>query len=68
MKKKSKRVVLTAMILGMSLALAGCGNQENSSTTEDSSVAVDVMSVTKGTLTLSNQFVGNISPQESVYI
>lgn len=68
MKKRYKHVAVTAMVLGMSLALAGCGNQKKISVAENNSVAVDVMEVTKGTLSLSNQFVGNVAPQESVYI
>lgn len=68
MRKSSRLVWGTALALSVSMICTGCGSQEGTNTTENSSVAVDVMSVQKGTLTLSNQFVGTVAPQESVYI
>ncbi len=66
MKKSSKLVVCTAM--AFSMVLSGCGNQGSSVTNEESSVIVDVVSVQNDTLTLRNQFVGTVAPEESVYI
>lgn len=66
MRKSLRLVVCTAM--AFSMIVSGCGSQGSSVTKEESSVVVDVVSVQKDTLTLSNQFVGTVAPEESVYI
>ena len=66
MRKSLRLVVCTAM--AFSMIVSGCGSQGSSVTNEESSVVVDVVSVQKDTLTLSNQFVGTVAPEESVYI
>lgn len=62
---KSKYIL--SLVLGAGLLLAGCANtaQEQEAL---SAVLVDARAAERGTLVLSNQFVGTISPQESVYI
>ena len=66
MRKSLRLVVCTAM--AFSMIVSGCGSQGSSVTKEESSVVVDVVSVQKDTLTLNNQFVGTVAPEESVYI
>ena len=66
MRKSLRLVGCTAM--AFSMIVSGCGSQGSSVTNEESSVVVDVVSVQKDTLTLSNQFVGTVAPEESVYI
>lgn len=62
---KSKRILALALSAG--LLLAGCGNtvQEQEML---SAVLVDAQAAGRGTLVLSNQFMGTVSPEESVYI
>ncbi len=68
MKKRNKCVLSMMLVLGMSMTFAGCGDTKTDTITEEKSVVVDVMTAEKGTLTLSNQFVGTIAPEESVYV
>ena len=68
MKKYNKWVLSMVLVLGMSMTFAGCGGTEADAVTEEKSVVVDVMTAQKGSLTLSNQFVGTIAPEESVYV
>lgn len=68
MKKRKKIVLGMVLAWSISLAFAGCGSTESNTVTEKSSVLVDILTAQNGTLTLSNQFVGTIAPQESVYI
>lgn len=65
--RKSMRLAVCAA-LAFSMIGSGCGNQDSSVTKEENSVVVDVVTVQKGTLALSNQFVGTVAPEESVYI
>lgn len=69
MKKiyKCAGVCLTA-VLTASMVFAGCGSEETSVSRENDAVAVDTRQVEKGTLTLTNQFVGTVMPESSVYI
>lgn len=64
--KNSKRFL--SLALGVGLLMAGCGNTETTQETVSTAVLVDVEEAATGSLTLTNQFVGTISPQESVYI
>ncbi len=68
MKKSNKKTLRMTLVLGMCVALVGCGNTNDTKITEEKSVMVDVMTVQKGSLVLTNQFVGTIMPQESVYV
>ena len=68
MKKRNKWVWSMVLVLGMSMTVAGCGDTEADTVTEEKSVVVDVMTAENGTLILSNQFVGTIAPEESVYV
>ncbi|MDE6016065.1 MAG: efflux RND transporter periplasmic adaptor subunit [Acetatifactor sp.] len=62
---KSKRILGLALSAG--LLLAGCGNAAQEQETL-SAVLVDAQAAGRGTLVLSNQFMGTVSPEESVYI
>ena len=68
MRRSNKLAKGAVIALSVSMILAGCSSQENTDTTENSSVVVDVISAQKGSLTLSNQFIGTVAPQESVYV
>lgn len=62
---KSKRIL--ALSLSAGLLLAGCGNTVQEQETL-SAVLVDAQAAGRGTLVLSNQFMGTVSPEESVYV
>lgn len=64
MMKYSRRFVGLALCAG--LVFSGCGNTEVVET--ESAILVDACRVERDTLVLSNQFVGTVSPEESVYI
>lgn len=66
MKKKS--VMGMILVLGLSTVLTACGGKTGTDEKKDSAVMVDVMTAQKDTLTLSNQFMGTVMPQDSVYI
>lgn len=66
MKRKSKSMI--GLVLGVGLCLTGCGSTVQEQTAGTSAVLVDVETAGKGSLVLSNQFVGTISPEKSVYI
>lgn len=66
MKMKSKSMI--GLMVGVGLLLTGCGNSSQQQTAGVSAVLVDVQTAQKGSLVLSNQFVGTISPEKSVYI
>ena len=65
--KKGKRFF--CLMLSAGLMLGGCGSASTTQEqTANSAVLVDVQTAGKGSLVLSNQFVGTISPEDSVYI
>ena len=64
--KNSKRIL--SLVLSAGLLLSGCGSTDVQEEVTSSAVLVDVAEAKTGELTLSNQFVGVISPQESVYV
>lgn len=64
-RKMTKGAVL---VLCISMLLCGCGDTQNDTVNGDSRITVDVMTVQKGTMALSNQFVGSVTPKEAVYI
>lgn len=58
-----------AAALVLATALSGCGRTPGSETAEEeSAVTVDTKLVETGTITLTNSFVGTVSPQETVMI
>ena len=61
---KSKCLISAALCMG--LLLSGCGSKEVVET--EGAILVDAAQVGRDTLVLSNQFVGMVSPEESVYI
>lgn len=65
MIKKSKYIISAVLCAG--LLLSGCAGSEQEQETV-SAVLVDAQTVGRGNLVLSNQFVGTVSPAESVYI
>lgn len=65
MKRKSS--VVMSMVLCASMLFAGCGSTETAQEAV-SAVLVDAQAAGRDTLVLSNQFVGTVSPEESVYI
>ncbi len=67
-KMKRKSCVIVSMALCAGMLLAGCGSSGNTEQEAVSSVLVDAQAAGRDTLVLSNEFVGTISPQESVYI
>ncbi len=68
MKKRKLFVVLIALMFCISMLVSGCGSEESSSISDNDRVVVDVMAAEQGTLSLTNQFVGTVAPEESVYI
>ncbi len=62
-----KRSAVLSLVLGLGLLCAGCGNAVQEQETV-SAVLVDAEQAGRGTLILSNQFVGTVSPEESVYV
>lgn len=69
--KKLKRQTAAglAAILVSAMALTGCGAAEETETVaEESAVTVSTKAVENGTITLTNSFVGTISPQETVMV
>ena len=65
MKRNSSVVV--SMVLCASMLFAGCGSTDAAQEAV-SAVLVDAQAAGRDTLVLSNQFVGTVSPEESVYV
>lgn len=65
MIKKNRYIISLALCAGLLFTGCGSSGQEQAA---DSAVLVDAQAVGRGTLILSNQFVGTVSPEESVYI
>lgn len=65
MRRKSS--VMMALVLSAGMLLTGCGGSETVQETE-AAVLVDAQTVGRDNLVLSNQFVGNVTPQEQVYV
>lgn len=71
MKKTGRqKVAVIAMMLVLAMALGGCGSAalETAQTEEESAVTVSTESVETGTITLTNSFIGTVSPQETVMV
>lgn len=65
MKKMGRYMMSLALCAGLLLTGCGASPQEQEAL---SAVLVDAQAAERGTLVLSNQFVGTVSPEESVYI
>lgn len=65
-KMISRSVV--SIMLGAGLLLTGCSGADTQQQVTSQAVLVDVQEAGKGSLVLSNSFVGTISPEDSVYI
>lgn len=61
-----KAFLLAAGIAAMSLGLAGCGQEESESARKE--LVVEAEFPSEGKLTLQNEFMGSITPQEEVYV
>lgn len=58
-----------ALILAAALALGGCGEaSDGGQTEEESAIAVKAVSAEMGSMAVSNQFIGTVSPQQQVSI
>lgn len=67
-KKATSVLVVTACL---AMPLTGCGQTAEAAETEEEesdSIPVEVQMPKAGSLTLKNEFVGTVSPQESVYV
>lgn len=69
---KSGRRAVTVLFVALyaSVALAGCGDTSATEEEEtlDEVIPVEAQMPVTGTLTLKNEFVGTVSPEESVYV
>lgn len=65
---KKEHMWKMVILLGTGLFLAGCGKSTDTSQTLSSAVVVDAKTAAKGDLTLQNQFVGTVSPEQSVAV
>lgn len=65
---KKYTAVLWVVMVSVSILFSGCGKEESNQEEADTRVAVEVMETAKGSLALTNHFVGTVMPQESVYI
>lgn len=73
MKKKhvnsySKMLVLLLATASVGSTITGCGQGENTDEVMNEVIPVQVQTPEAGKLTLKNEFMGTISPQESVYV
>lgn len=71
MKKIRKQTAgRIAAVLALTLMLGGCGSAQETAAIdeEESAVTVNTKSVETGTITLTNSFVGTISPEETVMV
>ena len=71
MKKIRKQTAAgIAVMLMLAMMLGGCGAAAEMAevTEEESAVTVSVQNVGTGTITLTNSFVGTISPEETVMV
>lgn len=69
MKKMKRRTAAgIAGMLVLAMALGGCGAADESTETEESAVTVSTQVVGTGTITLTNSFMGTISPEETVMV
>ena len=62
-----KTAVLLAVICS-AVSIAGCGDATQEEETLSEVIPVEAQMPVEGTLTLKNEFVGTVSPEESVYV
>lgn len=64
----SKMLVLLLVTASVGSTITGCGQGENTEEVMNEVIPVQVQNPEAGKLTLKNEFMGTISPQESVYV
>lgn len=67
-KSYSKMLVLLLVTASVGSTITGCGQGENTEEVMSEVIPVQVQNPEEGKLTLKNEFMGTISPQESVYV
>lgn len=67
-KSYSKLLVLLLATASVGSTITGCGQGENTEEVMSEVIPVEVQNPEMGKLTLKNEFMGTISPQESVYV
>ncbi len=69
-KRRRHKAGILAAVLCLAMVSGGCGNasEEAEITEEEASIAVSIQETATGTITLSNSFVGTISPEETVLV
>ncbi len=67
-KSYSKMLVLLLATASVGSTITGCGQGENTEEVMSEVIPVQVQNPEMGKLTLKNEFMGTISPQESVYV
>lgn len=63
-----KRRKLTAALCLMAMVLSGCNQQVEETVVTDTSIEVETMAPVLGNISLTNEFVGSISPEEQVTV
>ncbi|MCM1268345.1 MAG: efflux RND transporter periplasmic adaptor subunit [Bacteroidales bacterium] len=66
-KSERKRAVFFLAAACLSVTLAGCGETEEEETLSEV-IPVEAQMPEAGTLTLENEFIGTVSPEEAVYV
>lgn len=64
--RKASSILLAAACAGMTIT--GCGEEAVVEETVSEAIPVEVLNPEAGTLTLKNEFVGTVSPEEFVYV
>ena len=64
--RKALAVLLASACTGM--MMTGCGEETAEEETVSEAIPVEVQNPETGTLTLKNEFVGTVSPEEFVYV
>lgn len=67
-KLYSKMLVMLLATTCVASTITGCGQEENEEEVMSELIPVQVQVPESGKLTLKNEFVGTVSPQESVYV
>lgn len=67
-KSYSKLLALLLATASVGSTITGCGQGENTEEVMSEVIPVEVQNPEMGKLTLKNEFMGTISPQESVYV
>ncbi len=69
-KRRRHKAGILAAVLCLAMVSGGCGSASEAETVteEEASIAVSLQEAATGTITLSNSFVGTISPEETVMV